>query len=599
MHKAKWILFVYLGLVVLIVAGLGISLNATPPREPHTLYLALAASIKTLDPAEVNDTIGSPLVGQVYECLYNYKYGVRPYEMFPEIAAEMPDISSDGLTMTVKLRKGIHFHDPEKKVFPDGVGPEVKAADVIYTFKRICDFNLASPNYSGIFQDNIAGLDKWWDYTQHTPKEAIDWNRPVEGFEVVDDYTIRLKFTHPDPQMIYHLAHEPTGIVCRKAVEHWGGAFRRHPIGTGPYALVENLPDQRLVYTPNPIYRGRPDMDGTKPLAADDPQRMPHIQRVQYDFFQESLPIWLLFQQGMFDVLGDIPKDSFDRAIRSGDLTPELTKKGVRLLKVDEPTLDYIGFNLQDPILGKNKPLRQAMSMAFDRATYIRNFQNGRGKPAIGLIPPGLPTFDPNQKNPYTEFDLTKARELMKEAERINGGPIPPMTLLMRDSDTLSSQMAEYFVGQMRQIGVTLKPESRDWARWQEMVDNRQTQVFDAGWQGDYPDEQDFFQLFYSKNIPNSGLNSSCYSNPDFDKLYEKAAVMQDTPERRALYVRMGQILMEDCPGIWEYYFQRYQLRYDWVNNSQWMDYGYGYRQYLTLDEAMRKDRFSSGVFQK
>jgi peptide/nickel transport system substrate-binding protein len=157
--------------------------------------------------------------------------------------------------------------------------------------------------------------------------------------------------------------------------------------------------------------------------------------------------------------------------------------------------------------------------------------------------------------------------------------------------------MAEYFVAQMREIGVELKPEFRDWSRWQEMVDNRQTQVFDAGWQSDYPDEQDFLQLFYSKNIPNAGLDQTCYNNPKFDELYEKATVMQDTPARRAIYRQMEEMLMEDCPVVLEIYYQRFQLRYDWVGNYHFMDYGYGYRQYFTLDEALRQKRFSGGMF--
>ncbi len=396
--------------------------------------------------------------------------------------------------------------------------------------------------------------------------------------------------------MIYHLAQETTGVVSREAVKKWGDKYRHHPVGTGPYALAENLLEQRLVMAANPIYRGRPDMDGTTPLAADDPNRMPHIKRMQYDYFVEDLPVWLLFNQGLLDIAG-IPKDSFHQAIGSntGDLTPEMTAKGVRLIKLPEATTEFLGINMQDPILGKNKPLRQAMSMAFDRASYIRNFANGRGMAALGPIPPGFPTFDPNLVNPCTQYNLSRARELMREAVKINGGPIPPLTLLMRDSDTLSRQMAEYFAAQMRPIGVTLVPEYHDWARWQEMVDNRQTQVFDAGWEADYPDEQNFYQLFYSKNAPNGGVNQTVYDNPAFDALYEKASVLPDTPERRKLYMQMEQIVMDDCTWLLEYYPVLYRLHYDWVKGYKEMNYGYGDRQYAALDGALRQKRLGGG----
>lgn len=591
MRATKWIFVGYLVLVALIIGGIAASFSSTPPRDPETLYLPLPASIRTLDPAEVSDTIGAPLVGSIYECLYNYKYGqTTPYKLVPELAADMPQVTDGGKTLTIRLRKGIHFYDPDHVVFPDGVGPEVKAADFVYSFKRIANFQLASANYSGLFEGEIVGLGDWWSYTQKAgTADRIDWARPVEGLQAPDDYTLRLNLTKPDPQMTMKLAHEPTGVVCRRIVEHYGDSFRWHPVGTGPYCMRyrDHLPEQKLTMLANPIYRGRPDIDGNTVLPAD--QKMPYIKRCEYEYFAEDLPVWILFKQGLFDV-GGIPKDTFAQAISvdTGDLTPDMQRRGIILKKFSEPVTEYIGFNMKDPIIGKNKPLRQAMSLAFDRETYVKNFLNGRGQPAIGPIPPGFPTFDPHQINPYTQYNLALARQTLKEAVRINGGPIPTLTILMRDSDTLSRQMAEYFRSQMAQIGIDLQPEFRDWARWQEMVDNRQTQIFDAGWEADYPDEQTFLQLFYGPNGEAGGINSSVYNNPEFNAMYEKAAVMPDSPERRKLYEQMEQITMEDCPWLLEIYFVRYQLLYDWIKDYSPMNYGYGFRQHLVLDQALR-----------
>ncbi len=332
---------------------------------------------------------------------------------------------------------------------------------------------------------------------------------------------------------------------------------------------------------------------GTRLVAPEG--KMPFVKRVDFDYFQESVPPWLLFIQGLFDVSG-IPKESFNQAINvtTGSLTPTLASKGIVLRKSPLSVTDYIGFNMSDPILGKNKPLRQAMSMAFDRRAYIANFLNGRGLAAIGPIPPGFPTFDPNEINPYTQFNLPAAREKMREAIEINGGPIPTLHILMRDADTLSRQMAENFSSNMRQIGVEVEPEFRDFARWLEMTDNRQDQLFDAGWEADYPDEQDFLQLFYGKNAPPLGVNSAAYVNPEFDKLYDQAAVMQDTPQRRRLYMQMEKIVMEDCPWLITDYPIAYGLRYNWVSNSAGMDYGYGFTQHLRLDENLRQQRLGT-----
>jgi ABC-type transport system substrate-binding protein len=590
MQKMKWIFFGYLAFVGLVIAGIAVGFEAAPPRDPHTYYATTGAVLKTLDPAEVGDTEGSDILGYMCEGLYNYKYKVHPYEIYPELAESMPEVSPDGLTMTIKVRPGIHYYDYHKVVWPDGVGPEVTAADFVYSFKRVCDFHLASPNYSFVFQDHFVGLDDWWDYTKKTPAEQMDFDRPVEGFKALDARTLQLKFTKPYPQMIYNLVNCPTFPVSREIVKYYGKNVRLHPVGTGPYALDENLREQRMTLVANPVYRGRPDVDGN--AVVPETEKMPHIKRVELDYFSEEMPVWLLFQQGLFDVEG-IPKDAFGQAVAGGNLTPAMTDKGIVLHKYAESSTAYIGFNMKDPVLGKNKPLRQAMSLAFNRAAYIRIFLNGRGVPGIGPIPPGFPTFDPKRVNPYSQYNLAEAKKLMVEAERINGGPIPPLSILYRGTDTSERQTADFTVSQMKEIGVTLVPDLEDFARWQDMLDNRQTQVFDAGWDADYPDEQDYMQLFYGKNADAGGLNANCYVNPEFDALYDKAAVLNDTPERRDLYMKMEHIIEEDCPWITVDYSLLYQLQYDWISNRERMMYGHGYLAHYEMDEALRAKRLA------
>ena len=541
----------------------------------------------------MGDSVGNLILTYVCEGLYNYKYQVVPYEIYPELASEIPTVSADGLTMTIPIRHGIHYYDPEKTLWPDGTGPEITAADFVYSFKRVCDFHTSGTNYSFIFQDRIVGGNDWYEYTRKQPAGKVDYDRRVEGFNVdpKDPYKLILKFVTPYPQMIYNLVNCPCAPVCRQLVDRWGDDFRKHPVGTGAYAIAENLREQRITFVANPIYRGRSDIDGMTPVSEAD--RYPRVKRIQLDYFAEDLPIWLLFRQGLFDV-GGIPKDAYSQAIGSqGDLTPEMAAQGVVLRKHTDPVTEYIGFNMADPVVGRNKPLRQAMSMAFDRVSFIDKFANGRGKPAIGIIPLGFPTYDENRINPYTQFNLQAARERMAEAIKVNGGPIPPITILYRDADTTARQMASFYTDQMSQIGISLVPLFRDFARWQQMVDGRQFQLFDGGWQSDYPDEQDFLQLFYGPSAAPGGLNAIGYINPEFDKLYDQSIVMQDTPQRRAIYLQMQKILEEDCPWLITDYPIAYLLGYDWVKNRFIMDYGHGYMEYIVLDKALRASRMA------
>ncbi len=110
MRITKWIFFGYLAAIVLMVAGIGLSFTVKPPRDPDTLYTAFVSQIKSLDPAIVNDVEAAGIIGNVYECLLNYEYGKRePYELYPQLAEEMPKISDDGLTYRIKPAQGRAF----------------------------------------------------------------------------------------------------------------------------------------------------------------------------------------------------------------------------------------------------------------------------------------------------------------------------------------------------------------------------------------------------------------------------------------------------------------------------------------------------------
>ena len=115
----------------------------------------------------------------------------------------------------------------------------------------------------------------------------------------------------------------------------------------------------------------------------------------------------------------------------------------------------------------------------------------------------------------------------------------------------------------------------------------RSAQMFRLAWVADYPDAENFLQLFFSKN-GSPGPNHSNFSNVEFDELYEKSRVMQDSPERTALYRKMADIVIEDCPWIFDSIPLSYDLHYDWVTNHKHHDFPYGMVKYLKIDTSGR-----------
>jgi ABC-type transport system substrate-binding protein len=591
----KWIFFGYLMLCILVVAAIAVSFAITRDRDPYTNYTSYGGDIKTLDPAEIGDEASGTIAGDVFECLYNYKYGAPKYELEPELADGNPVNSPDGRTMTIRIKPGIHFYDPEKAVFSDGVGPEVTADDFVYSWKRVCNFHLeVTVNYGQMFQGHIVGIDDWFAYTQSCKSAAdIDWNRPVEGLKALDRYTLQVKLVDPFPQFQFNLAMVPTAPVCRKAVEFYGDHFKDHPIGTGPYYIEQNLKEQQIVMQANPLFRGGNDVPSNNTLPAD--QRLPYVKRIQFNLFQDDLSRWFIFLQGLLDA-NDIPKDTFNQAIHisSGELTDEMKQQGIKLTKDPSPEVLYTGFNMADPVVGKNKALRQAISLAYDRQKFIDLYLNGRGLAANGPIPPGFPTFEANRKAEFCRFDLDAARAKLKEAEAFNGGPIPTLHILFGDTTTATTQEGDFFVTQMKMIGLTVEAEYKPWPRFLQMVDEKQAQIFDLGWVADYPDEQDFWQLFCTKYAGPGGLNSCNYSNPTFDALYDKSSVMSASPERDAIYKQMQDIVLDECPWVFKLYPVGYGLYHNWENDSKPMDYGYGFKSRLQIDFKARSQWLKS-----
>lgn len=609
MQTLKWIFFGYLAVTVILIAAFAGSVAfsrsntaADPSRDKETLYSLYGSNVRWLDPAMISDVTSADIADQVFENLYNYDIAKRPYEIIPELAAGMPEVSEDGLTVTIRLKKGIRFVDPLGQIkgwekipaHPIATaGPEITVDDFFYSWKRVANFHVASQNYSHMIEGRIKGLDEWFEYTRNAAKNRIDWDRRVEGLEKVDSHTMRLHLKRPDPQLRYNLAHLPMAPVSRQAVEQLGDAFQFRAIGSGPYMMTEYRAEQRVVYEANPLYRGHPTANVGDTLAPE--KRLPRTRRVQLDYVEEELPAWAMFRSKKIDVSG-IPKDTFAVAIdmRTRELSDEMKRDGVQLRKSDRPVVFFFGFNMTDAVVGKNKALRQAMSMAFDRQRYIDLILNGRGIPMKGITPPGFPTYDEKRVNPYAEYDLDAAREKMKEAVKAHGGPIPDITLLMPGSDTTSRQMGELMQQMMRQIGIKLRVDYVTWARFQEMVDSKQAQFFALGWQADYPDEQTFFQLLYGKNAA-PGPNASNYNNPAFNALYEQTLTMEPGPQRDKLYREMESLALEDVPWVLNFTPIVFTLYYDWVNPAPPNTYTHGRQAYTELDVELRQRRLFGG----
>jgi len=584
---------------LLIIAGCD---GPGPAEEPNEMVLhhVLSAKIKGLDPGNMRDVYSVIVASQMFEPLYQYHFLKRPYELVPLLAEDMPQISDDLLTYTIKIKKGVYFQaDPcfgsrPAGPLPDVKGRELKAEDFVFSLKRIANIKYLSQNWS-IFDNKIAGLDEFREYTKTCKSEAaVDYSRQVEGLTTPDDYTLVIKLKRPWPQLCMALADTATAPVAKEAVDYYLSDIISHPVGTGPFRLNVWRRGSYIELVRNPAFRGELYPSSGEPGDAeagyldDAGKPMPFADRVVWTVIEERQPAWLLFLQGKVDATV-IPKDNFDEVMGgAGELTPAMKQRNIHLKTFKDPSTYWLGFNMAEPVLGKNKPLRSTISYAIDCEKFIELFFNNRHLIAHGLIPPVMPSYNPEIKEKeYAKYDPEKARELLKEAEKIHGGQLPTLKITLPGANTWYRQYGQFLKRNLNAVGLEVETEYMDRPTYLEKVNTKSVQMFTSGGSARTPDAQDFLAMFYSRNHA-PGQNKFNYSNPEFDELYEKAQAMLDGPEKRRLYRKMEIIVLEDCPAAFLNHRVAYVLHHDWYKNYKPHAFAYGLSKYRRIDLAKR-----------
>lgn len=567
--------------------------SACSPRSknepPNTLHVVSVQKISGLDPINAGDLYSGREVAKVYEGLLQYHYLKRPYVLAPNLAESMPQASQDGKVYTFKLKKGVLFQDDVAFTATGGKGRELTAEDFVYSIKRVADPKLNSAGW-WLFDGKIVGLNEWREAGK---AGAPDYSKQVEGLKAIDRYTIQVKLKSRSVQFLYALAMPFSFVVPREAVEHYGKEFLNHPVGTGPFRIVEYNRNSRLIWDRNPTYRkelypseGEPQ-DKANGLLEDAGKPIPLADRIVVQIIEETQPAWLNFMAGKLDY-STIPKDNYKQAITpKKDLSSELKEKGIRLLV--DPSLDitHYSFNMADPLFANNKYLRQAMSLVYDQEKYNELFYNGRAVPAQGPIPPGLAGYEKEFINPYRKVNLEKAKELLEKAGYPGGKGLPPLEYNTL-SDSTSRQSADFAQQMFGQLGIKLKVNAYSWPEFMANVKNKRGHLWSYAWGADYPDAENFLQLFYSKNS-SPGPNDANYSNPEFDALYEKSLTLSDSPERTALYKKMVGLLVEDAPWIWGAHRLTYTLVQPWLKNFKTHEFDHDRAKYLRVDPSLKK----------
>lgn len=557
-----WLVAAALSLSVLLgTNGCGPGDNPILSAPTERVYRhAMDGAPVNLDPAQASDIYTKFLVVNLYDTLYRYKYLARPYELEPNLAEALPQVSPDGLMYTFRIKPGIRFIDDE--AFPDGHGRVLQAQDFIYSIKRHFDPATRAQG-AWLWQGRIVGLDEWKENGAHYDEE-------ISGLRAVDDRTIQIQLITPFPQFTHTLAQGFAAIVPHEAVEYYGREFATHPVGSGPFRL-RRFDSAGASLLRNKDFRAEPfslQQEGYDPttqgafgLEALAGKIPPLVDRVDIEFIAEDAARWTTFNAGQLDFI-KVPVSQFEHVLKSQNppqLVDELAAR-YHLLTGLESGFVYTVFNMDDNRIGyhpdpdqavRNRALRCAIIKAFDWKRRNEIFYAGLGEVFPGIIPPLTAEYDLGQERNSVTRDVEDAISLLNNSGW-NPDNLPPLEYGFPSSVT-ERQMFEQFRSFMTAIGYPqekIRPLTfatyGDYAR---AYINRDVMLITSAWTMDYPDAENTVQLFFGPNA-SPGTNTANYNNAEFNRLYRASSSMQASPLRTTMYRKMNRIVIDDCVAI-------------------------------------------------
>jgi ABC-type transport system substrate-binding protein len=537
--------------------------NAQTDAPKKVLRVAFPTAETGFDPAKINDIYSRTITPHIFEGLYQYDHLARPAKIKPLTALALPDISADFRTWTVKLQPGIYFAaDPAF----NGKPRELVAADYVYSMKRPLDPANKSPIVAGMLETKYVGLNALRD-DAITNKKAFDYDKDVEGLRALDRYTIQFKFEEPRPRFLEVLAtFDLFGAVAREVVEKYGDDIMAHPVGTGPFKLVQWRRSSLIVLERNPDYRevlydaepAADDGEGRALLAKLKGRRLPMIDRVEVSIIEEAQPRWLAFLNGQLDFLA-VPTEFVTQAVPNGKLAPNLAKRGIRAYRQVNAQSGYTYFNMNDPVVGGYTPdkvaLRRAIGLATDVERDIRIIRRGQAIPAQSALLPHTTGYDPKFKSENSDYDPARANALLdmygyldRDGDGFRDQPDgKPLVLeIATQSDQLSRQQDELWKKNMQRIGLQVKYIVGKWPEQLKAGRAGKLMLWQLGGSAAAPDGLGSLARYYGPQAGNQ--NFARFRNDEFDRIYERMQQIADGPEREALFLQAKRIAVAYMP---------------------------------------------------
>ena len=459
---------------------------AAPALAAKDAVIAVSQNFSTTDPYDANDTLSQAMAKSFYEGLFGF---TKDMKLIP-VLADSFSVSKDGLVYTIKIKKGIKFHD----------GTDFKADAVKANFDRVTD------------------------PANKLKRFALYGN--IGKTEVVDDYTARITLKTPFSPFINQLAHPSGVMISPTALKQWGNKeIGFHPVGTGPFKFVEWKSTDYLKVTKFDGYwqKGLPKVDSItwKPVP-EGGTRASMLQTGETHYAQ-------------------VPYELAD-TIKA---RPELD-----VVTAPSIMIRYLSMNmLQKPF--DNPKVREALSHAINRDALIKVAFNGYAEPAQGYAPPLVEYAIKTTLKPY---NVARAKQLLAEAGYPNGFETElwagyASSTARKVVEFLQQQLQQVGI----RTRITLLESGQRVQKvesWQDPA-TAPVRLLYLGWSSS-TGEADWAlrPLLYGESAPPRSMNTAYYKSPVFDAAIKNAQLTNDSVEKARLYREAQLAATADMPWV-------------------------------------------------
>ena len=489
----------------LLVGALMASTMLMGSGQAKTLVYCSEGSPENFNP-QINTT-GTSLdaARHVYNQLTEFAPGT--VDVIPGLA-EKWEVSGDGLTVTFHLRKGVKFHS-NKNFTPSR---DFNADDVLFSFNRMWKPDHPYAKVSGGAYDYFNDMDM---------------PNILASIEATDPMTVVFKLKQPNAPVLANLAMDFATILSAE----YGDAMLKagspekvdqEPIGTGPFSFVNYQKDAAIRFKAfDGYFRGRAKIDDLVfAITKDATARYAKLKANECQVMVGPNP-------------ADLPAMKADAA--------------VTVMEQAGLNIGYLSMNLTKPPFDK-KEVRQAINMALDRDSILKDVYQGAGQKAKNPIPPTIWSYDEATKDyPY---DPAKAKAMLEAAGVKDLKSDLWYMPVQRPYNPNGKRMAEMMQADLAKVGITVELKSFEWGEYRKRLQAGEHQMGLLGWTGDNGDPDNFFFLLGCPDGKPAGQNLSKWCNKDFDAGLVEARNLADTAKRTEIYKKMQAIAKDEAPWV-------------------------------------------------